>query len=305
MLWCRFPRGNAGSAAAELLWQGAGGEPANMVEETIIMKADLDRDLALLDRPEVSRALFHPRKERLSSGGRGSVHMIPVGQRVSVGARFHLAGPSALNLLFFHGNGEIAADYEDVGPIYNRIGINLLVSDYRGYGLSEGSPTVSSMLKDSHRILDYARTWLAANGHHGPLVVMGRSLGSGPALELAAFGDHIDGLIIESGFASAVPLLRLLGLEVERIGFGKDTVFRNTDKIGAFKGPTLIIHARQDRIIPCADGEALYAASGAARKKMVRIDGAGHNDLFFVGMEPYLQAVAELARDLVEPVPAR
>lgn len=80
-------------------------------------------------------------------------------------------------------------------------GVNFLVADYRGYGLSGGVPTVSAMLGDSHHILDYARIRLEANGYGGPLVVMGRSLGSAPALELAAHRDGIDGLIIESGFA--------------------------------------------------------------------------------------------------------
>lgn len=262
------------------------------------MNATPEQDMTPLDRPEVGRALFHPRQEWGPSSEDHNVHMIPVEPDIAVGARFHMAGPEAVNVVFFHGNGEIAADYEDVGPLYNRIGVNFLVADYRGYGRSGGSPTVRTMLFDSHRILDYARTWLAANGYTGPLVVMGRSLGSAPALELAAYADRIGGLIIESGFASAGPLLRLLGVSLERIGFEEDKGFRNTDKIARFAGPTLIIHAEHDHIIPYADGEALLAASAAEHKMLLRIAGADHNDLFYVGMAPYLQAVAELVREV-------
>jgi fermentation-respiration switch protein FrsA (DUF1100 family) len=262
------------------------------------MSATPAHDYTLLDRPEVCRALFHPRGEWDPSSGNDNVHMIPVDGNVAIGARFHLAGASAANMLFFHGNGEILADYDDVGPLYNRLGINFLVADYRGYGRSGGTPTISAMQADSHRILEYTRTWLAANGYSGPLVVMGRSLGSAPALELAARGDHVDGLIIESGFALTAPLLGLLGVDVARLGLDEAHGFRNTDKIAQYAGPTLIIHAQYDHIIPYYDGENLFAASGAANKQLVRIDGANHNDLFYVGMERYLQAVAALVGEL-------
>jgi len=263
------------------------------------MSASSEHDQTLLDRPEVCRAIFHPRGEWGPSSGSYNVHMIPVESDISIGARFYLAGSSAANVLFFHGNGEIASDYEDVGPLYNRIGVNFLVADYRGYGLSGGVPTVSAMLEDSHRILDYARAWLEADGYNGPLVVMGRSLGSAPALELAAHRDGIDGLIIESGFALTAPLLSLLGVDVARLGLDEAQGFRNMEKIGQFAGPTLIIHAQYDHIIPYSDGEALFAASGAAKKKMLRVDGADHNDLFFVGMERYLEAVQGLVREVL------
>ncbi len=80
------------------------------------MTSTPEHDRMLLDRPEVCRALFHPRGE----WGHGAVtdkdHMIPVAREIAVGARFHMTSPSAVNLLFFHGNGEIAADYDELGP---------------------------------------------------------------------------------------------------------------------------------------------------------------------------------------------
>jgi len=65
---------------------------------------------------------------------------VPVADGAAVGARFHIGSRGHANLLFFHGNGEIAADYDEIGPYYNRIGINFLAADYRGYGPLDRAP---------------------------------------------------------------------------------------------------------------------------------------------------------------------
>jgi fermentation-respiration switch protein FrsA (DUF1100 family) len=258
------------------------------------MTANQTPDPTVLDRPDVLMVLFHPRPEAPAAyGGPAQDLMIPVAADVAVGARFHFQGQDSPNLLFFHGNGEIVADYDELGPVYNAQGINLLAVDYRGYGRSSGQPSVAALLADSHAILTFTRQWLAAHNFRGPLILMGRSLGSAAVLELAAaHPQQIDGLIVESGFAHAAPLLRLLGIDPDRIGFSEDQGFGNLDKIRTYKGPTLIIHAEFDHIIPYSDGEALYAASPADHKSLLRIPGANHNDIFLRGMTAYLEAVS-------------
>ena len=253
-----------------------------------------------LDRPDISARLFHPRKEPfISSSGPGHYVMIPVSADDKVGGRFHLAGTDMPSFLFFHGNGEIVSDYDDLGPVYNALGINFMPVDYRGYGRSTGTPTVSAMMKDCHTIFHFTKTWLAENHYTGPLIFMGRSLGSASVLELAsAYQDQCDGLIIESGFAHVEPLLRLLGIIPEAIGFKEEQGFRNIDKIGAFTKPTLIIHAEYDHIIPFSDGQALFDASPAADKRLVKIPGANHNDIFFHGREAYLAAIGDFVAGL-------
>ncbi|MFZ1986919.1 MAG: alpha/beta fold hydrolase [Desulfatitalea sp.] len=261
-------------------------------------------DYAILDRPEVLAAVFHPRQEwgRPLSADKEKEHLIAVAPDILIGARFHIASSSGANILFFHGNGEIAADYDDLGPLYNETGINFLVVDYRGYGRSNGEPTVSAMMGDSHTILAYVRQWLQENGLTGPLVVMGRSLGSAPALEIAStHAADIDGLIVESGFAYAEPLLRLLGVDVARLGFKETQGFGNLAKIKQYQGPTLIIHAQYDHIIAFADGQALYEAAGAAHKRLLCIEEANHNDIFFKGLNLYMQAIQDLVEHLRTP----
>ena len=262
-------------------------------------------DYSVLDRPEVIMCLFHPRSETPGSTFQAAAPensmalpkdiLIPVKDDVAIGARFHMAEQSGASILFFHGNGEIVADYDELGPIYNQMGANFLAVDYRGYGRSTGRPTVTAMMRDCHVIFEFVQNWLRQNNYPGPVILMGRSLGSAPVLELAAAcGDSIDGLIVESGFAFAAPLLQLLGIDPEALGFKEEKGFRNIDKIRKFDKPTLIIHAEFDHIIPFSDGQALYNASPSPEKALLKIPGANHNDIFMRGLPEYLAAVKNI-----------
>ena len=266
-------------------------------------------DYSVLDRPEVLMFLFHPRPEprpwKASESGPQELipgqknHLIAVEEDVVIGARFHMAEKSGCNILFFHGNGEIVADYDDFAPIFNQMGINFLAADYRGYGQSTGKPTVTGMMRDCHVIFDYVQKWLQENNYPGPLIAMGRSLGSASVLELSFhYQDRLDALIVESGFAYAGPLLRLLGIDPQTLGFKEEAGFRNIDKIGQFKKPTLIIHAEFDHIIPLSDGKALFEASPSPNKTMLEIPGANHNDIFMRGMNAYMAALRQLTDSL-------
>lgn len=260
-----------------------------------------DGKYAALDRPEVLQFLFHPRQTAGPRGATASFEeiMIPVDGGHRIGACIHAAHPTGPVILFFHGNGEVAPDYDEIGPLFGRLGINFIVADYRGYGCSSGSPTVAAMMGDCHSIFDFVLDWQAKSGFNGPRIVMGRSLGSASALELAAtHGELIDGLVVESGFAWAGPLLRLLGVDPDRIGFDESAGFANVDKIGKVMHPTVIIHAEFDHIIPFSDAEALYEASAATDRVLVKIPGANHNDIFMRGLHRYLEAVASLAEKL-------
>jgi uncharacterized protein len=255
-------------------------------------------DYSALDVPEVLLRLFHPRPELSFSGAQTEALdlLIPVADNVVVGARFHPAAATAPTILFFHGNGEIVADYDELAPLYRRQGVNFFPVDYRGYGRSTGDPTVRAMMHDCHEIFSFVRQWLPEMGYPGPLMVMGRSLGSASALELAAaYPDQVAALIVESGFAYAGPLLQLLGVNLAAIGFKEITGFRNVDKIRAYPGPTLIIHAEQDHIIPMSDGQALYNAAAAVDKTLLKIPHANHNDILLQGFAAYMAAIQTLA----------
>lgn len=258
-------------------------------------------DYSILDRPEILSCLFHPRPEWERSPASTPSHdvLITVEKDIVVGGRFHLKEKSAPNILFFHGNGEIVSDYDDLGVVYGRMGINFLPVDYRGYGRSTGQPSITAMMRDCHAIFDFVKKWLNANDYLGPFIAMGRSLGSASVLELAAtYKSQIDGLIVESGFAYAGPLLELLGIDLTAIEFREQEGFRNVDKIRSFDSPTLIIHAEYDHIIPFSDAQALYDACPSPDRALVKIPGANHNDIFARGLTQYMSAIKSFAERL-------
>jgi alpha-beta hydrolase superfamily lysophospholipase len=262
---------------------------------------DISRvDYRVFDKPEILSLLFYPRREAAPFRSE-EVNIrnlqIPVDAEATIGARFHPAGKSAPTILFFHGNGEIVADYDEIGPLYVERNMNFLPVDYRGYGSSTGKATVTSMMRDCHVLFEYLRHWLEEEGYTGPLVVMGRSLGSAPALELAVhYRDRISGLIVESGFARFLPLLRLIGVPVSEMGITEEDGCRNLEKIGIFDKPTLVIHAEYDHIIPFTEGKAIYEAGGAREKCLVTIPGADHNTIFMTGFATYMQAIMDFSR---------
>jgi len=258
-------------------------------------------DYSALDRPEILSSLFYTRPEPGDgAGGAYEEVLVPVEDEVVVGGRLYLCDKRASILLFFHGNGEIVADYKDISTLYTRMGVNFLPFDYRGYGRSTGSPTITAMMRDCHVIFDHVHNRLRGDGYSGPLILMGRSLGSASALELVScYPDRVDGLIIESGFAYVGPLFKLLGVSLEALGLSEADGIRNLDKIRAFEKPTLVIHAEYDHIIPFSDGQALYDASPAPGKKLLRIREANHNDILLRGMEAYVEAVQELVSNVI------
>jgi hypothetical protein len=104
----------------------------------------------------------------------------------------------------------------------------------------------------------------------------------------------VSGLIVESGFARAIPLLRLVGVPVDAIGATEAHGPGNLEKMARVAAPTLILHAEEDEIIPFADAELLFAASPDPGKRLVAVPRAGHNDLRARAGRAYLDAVRDL-----------
>lgn len=247
----------------------------------------------LLDQPEVLRVLFHPRRDLFASLPPGA-HLISVEVEpgVAVGGRLYSAGPEAPAILYYHGNGEIAADYDGIAPLYTQMGITLLVMDYRGYGRSDGAPAAHNLLTDAVAVFDALGAIFEDNDlAPAQLYVMGRSLGSAAAIEVVLHsGEQLAGLIIESGFADIFALLARLGVRIQAAdeeGHG----FGNAAKMERIATRTLIIHGQSDVLIPASDGQELYRRCAAPDKRLVLIPGAGHNDLMMVGMSQYFGAI--------------
>jgi alpha-beta hydrolase superfamily lysophospholipase len=263
--------------------------------------AETSYDYSKLDQLEVLGAIFHPRPEDGNLPVPPNVvdNFITVDETAELHVRFHLSAKEHPNILFFHGNGEIVSDYDQVGPFYTKFGMNFLVADYRGYGRSSGAPTVTAMLKDSHVVFAAAQNWLAASEHTGPLLIMGRSLGSAAAIELAASHTaDINGLIIESGFATTLPLLMTLGVDVKDLGITEEDGFRNVRKISSVNKPTLIIHGQYDEIIPVNSAAILQAQSPARIKELQIVPGASHNSIIASAGELYFSVIRQFCNKI-------
>ena len=175
-------------------------------------------------------------------------------------------------VLYCHGNGgNISFDAELLKFLHDRLAVSVLEFDYRGYGKSEGKPTVEGVLLDARA----ARAWLAHRENVKPeqVVLMGRSLGGAVAVDLAKDGTR--GLILESTFTSLretaavhypAPLVALL----------VPSRLESLSAIAKYQGPLLISHGNVDETIPFAHGEKLFAAA-LGSKTFVTIPGGGHN----------------------------
>ena len=254
---------------------------------------DSKSDYAAMDRPELIQLVFYPRKDCTSPPPGATDHFIEVAKGVSIACRFYVHSFKSPSVLLFHGNGEVANDYDFVAPIYFSRGMNLFVADYRGYGCSGGSPSFSSMVADAHHIFKGFEGILHEEDFRGKVILMGRSLGSIPAIELASqYGDRVAGLIIESGFASSLKLMSRLGLPQQVLGI-KDPGFPNQSKICTIRLPTLILHGERDSMIPLDQARDLFQSSASEKKRLVIIPEADHNDILMRDIDLYFGAVAE------------
>ena len=243
-----------------------------------------------MDLNIINSFLFHPRKS-FQDRGENDI-LIEVEDSVQVGTRLHLIHLSAPTILFFHGNGEIGPEYDDIAQVYNQKNINFIIADFRGYGFSSGMPNVKNTQSDAHFVLDYVLKYLKEINYSGSLILMGRSLGSVSVLELAKRYPHdFSGLIIESGFADEGPLFTLIGTTAEQTGFKRENGFLNGEKIKKYSGPLLIIHAEQDHIVPFSQGEFLYTSCPSNNKKFLPISNAHHNNILGVGLQKYIEEV--------------
>ncbi|MFN3075643.1 MAG: alpha/beta hydrolase [Alphaproteobacteria bacterium] len=257
----------------------------------------------LLDQPQVLGVLFHPRRGFESPAGDGRAVRIPVEGTVFVGGK--IFAPTAAErtgrndapvILFFHGNGEIASDYDEISRLYTQLGITLFVVDYRGYGLSTGTPTATALIADARVIGESVRSILSMHGTAcDRLFVMGRSLGSAAAIEVALHDQaNLSGLIIESGFADTLALVERIGDLHFTDGDDARYGFDNLGKIARVTLPTLLLHGEEDWIIPVSDARALHRQSGAVNKRLLTVPGAGHNDLLMLGRRAYFEAIASV-----------
>lgn len=249
-------------------------------------------DYSVLDQELVLRLIFYPRRDWSQPPPGAKDYLVPVEGKISISCRFYPAAKDSPCILFFHGNGEVACDYDWIAPAYNQLGISLFVADYRGYGRSNSLPNFSSMARDARPVFDFFRQTLHLQEHTGPLYIMGRSLGTTSAIEIAHhYAGYLTGLIVESGCGNMPRLLSYHGFPMDR-----DNTKRLEEalvaQIASIKLPALIIHGEVDELIPPSEATSLYNGLGSKAKRLVVIPGVGHNDIMLAG-DQYFAAIKQ------------
>lgn len=190
-------------------------------------------------------------------------------------------------VLHLHGNGANISNHLPLVAWLPAAGYHVLTFDYRGYGDSEGAPTLDGVVEDAQAALAFLAARPESEGL--PLFVLGQSLGGATAIRALAAGSperrRVCGLVADSAFAGyrriaadAVRQNVLLGSAVAVAKYGLPPPEQDPERlIGGLGMPLLLLHGRDDAIVPFHHGEQLLAAA-AAPKSLFAIAGGEHID---------------------------
>ncbi len=251
-----------------------------------------------IDNSPLLSFLFYPRRQHSKPPDGAMDIEVQVDEGVKIVCRAYRGDDKMPWILYFHGNGEVVSDYDGIAPLYTNRGLNLLVVDYRGYGASGGNPGFKNMIIDADTIFNFLYEKMLADGENSSWFVMGRSMGSVSALELASrYPLKIKGLIIESGFISIAGLVRHLGLPAPGDLSPIEDQYKKL--ASAIELPALVIHGEHDRLVPIEQGQDLIDSLGSENKKMVVIPRADHNDVIFADSRIYFDAVEDFIKSVM------
>ena len=175
---------------------------------------------------------------------------------------WHIPGRSNVTLLWFHGNaGNISHRLDNIFIINQRLGVGVFIIDYRGYGLSEGKPSERGLYMDADAALDYLISDLGLDLERD-VVLLGRSLGAGVAVEMAA-RHRVRRVILESGFTSVREMAESSDskLPIALVLLLFEARYDSISKIGRVESPVMILHGDRDDTVPYWMAEKLYTAA--------------------------------------------
>ena len=250
---------------------------------------------SIFDSQAFNANLFFPRQDPSPAPANSEDYYIDATKEVRIHARRHPNSNANLSMLFFHGNGEIVSDYDNLAGLFSGLGVELTIADFRGYGKSSGIPTLRSALEDSHKILDFLKDKKLLKKK---VCVMGRSLGSAPTIELCSKRSDIQACILESGYADPIPLVERRGLKIDKTTPEENAVFNNSQKISSVKCPTLIMHGEDDFLISPKEAKLNYENAGAKVKRLEILEGVGHNDMMMAPDHSYFTTLKDFIDSL-------
>lgn len=202
-------------------------------------------------------------------------------------------------LLFFHGNAGNISHRLDSIAIFNRLGLDVLIIDYRGYGQSSGKTTEAGTYRDAQA------AWGYLVGERGvpatQIVIFGRSLGGAIGTWLGSRlgeNERPAGVIIESSFSSGVDMARRI-YPIFPAGLLTRLRYPVAQYAAQLPSPVLVVHSRDDEIIPFTMGQRIFDAV-TQEKQLVELHG-DHNAGFWISRETYIPALGAFFDTVLNP----
>ncbi|CAE7796287.1 Abhd17a [Symbiodinium microadriaticum] len=175
-------------------------------------------------------------------------------------------------ILYSHGNAEdLGQRLHYLDMMSQLCASDVLAYDYCGYGFSEGEPSEENCIQ----CIDAAYAYLLQHFAPNRIVLFGRSIGTGPTVDLAVRHPEIRGVILQSPIESCGRAV--FGNLASWLGYRMD-LFRNYEKVDKVECPVLVMHGTDDDIVPIESGMAIQEACRKAVEPLW-LEGYGHNDL--------------------------
>ena len=239
--------------------------------------------------------LFFPERRILATPEQAGLEFEDLAIETGDGERLHgwwvpaRGCPARAHVLLCHGNAGNVGDRVLHAALLAGRGLDVLPFDYRGYGRSTGRPSEHGTYRDAHG----ARSVLLARPgvDRERVVYLGESLGGAVALALAL--EHPPAaLVLQSAFTSVRDMARRHYPLIPPLLV--PDAYPSLRRIPDLRAPLLVIHGDRDEIVPLFHAEALFEAAREPKRLLV-IEGAGHNDLLTLARERWASAVAASA----------
>jgi len=179
-------------------------------------------------------------------------------------------------LIYFHGNAEdLGLSMQLLEHLRSSLKVHVLALEYPGYGIYPGQPSAEQMLEDALSVWEYLTLELGLK--RSEIILFGRSLGSGPAIELAAHANPC-ALLLMTAYLSIREVVRSLAGTLA--SYLVHERFRNIDNIKDVRCPTFLIHGQRDTLIPSSHSQDLHSACGGPASLLLSND-MDHNEFDF------------------------
>ena len=204
---------------------------------------------------------------------------------------------SAPVLLYFHGNGSNNGDLVDLALIFHKLGLSVLLIDYRGYGKSSLIfPNEKRLYEDAEAAWQYLTDIQKIEPNK--IITYGHSLGGAIAIELATKHPEMGGLITEGTFTSIKSMAKhSYPLDIFPLELLITQRFDSINKIESLQVPLLMFHGTEDEIIPISMAKELYAAAPQP-KQLAIVPNANHSNLDLVGGQQYLLSLRQFINSI-------